>query len=63
MQAIAVMALDERHQWQENQEHGQAAKDPLIPHNLEGLYVQVCHEVVLKSDLGCLHTLQTDRHN
>lgn len=60
MQAIPIVALDEGHQGQQHTDHGDAAKDALIAHNLEGLYVQICHEVVLKGDLGGLHTLQTD---
>lgn len=58
MQTIAIMALDEGHKRQQHSDHSQAAEDPLIPHNLQRLYVQVCHEVVLKGDLGGLHTLQ-----
>lgn len=61
MQAISIMALDEGHEGQQHTDHSNAAKDTLIAHNLEGLYVQICHEVVLKGDLGGLHTLQ-DRH-
>ena len=63
MEAIAVMALDERHQGQQDKDHGQAAKEPLVPYDLEWLYVQIGHEVVFKSDLGCLHTLHTDSRN
>ena len=61
MQAISIMALDEGHEGQQHADHGNAAKDTLIAHNLERLYVHICHEVVLKGDLGGLHTLQ-DRH-
>lgn len=61
MQAISIVALDEGHQGQQHTDHGDAAEEALIAHNLEGLYVQICHEVVLKGDLGGLHTLQ-DRH-
>ena len=60
MQAISIVALDEGHQGQQHADHGDAAKHTLIAHNLEGLYVQIRHEVVLKGDLGGLHTLQTD---
>ena len=57
MQAIAIMALDKVDNGQHEANHGQAAKDALVGHNLERLYVQVRHEVVLKRDLSCLHTL------
>ena len=60
MQAISIVALDEGHQGQQHTDHGDAAEEALIAHNLEGLYVQICHEVVLKGDLGGLHTLQID---
>ncbi len=60
MQAISIVALDEGHQGQQHTDHGDAAEEALIAHNLEGLYVQICHEVVLKGDLSGLHTLQTD---
>lgn len=57
MQADPITPLDEGHQGQQDADHGDAAEQALIPHNLQGLYVQVRHEVVLKRYLGCLHTL------
>ena len=60
MQAISIVALDEGHQGQQHADHGDAAEDPLVAHDLERLYVQICHEVVLKGNLGGLHALQTD---
>lgn len=57
VQAIAIMPLDEGHKWQQHGDHSNAAKHSLIPYNLQRLYVQVRHEVVLKGDLGSLNTL------
>lgn len=60
VQTIAILPLDEVHNWQQHTDHCQAAKDALIADNLQRLNVQVGHEVVLKGDLSSLYTLHTN---
>ena len=57
MQPVPILALDKVDSGQQHTDHGQAAKDALVAHNLEGLNVQICHEIVLECDLSSLHTL------
>ncbi|KAA6425862.1 MAG: hypothetical protein FRX49_04237 [Trebouxia sp. A1-2] len=59
--AISIVALNEGHQGQQHADHGDAAKNALITHNLEWLYVQICHEVVLKGLGKPYLSLQTKR--
>ena len=62
MQPVPLLTLDKVDSRQQHTDHGQAAKHALVAHNLEGLNVQICHEVVLECDLSSLHTLH-QAHN
>ena len=59
MDTVAFMTRDEIDCWQHDANHCHAAEHALKAHNLERRNVQVGHEVVLKGDLGCLHTLHS----